>query len=174
MNQQEEDAYKELMKYHKKNTKFGLQMHLLKLWILHFIAAKVPLPSISVKIHRMRGTKIGKDVYIGNDVHIDLFHPELVSIEDNVSIGMRTMIFAHRSHWSPYLEKYYPRSLSPVVIRKGSWIAPGCIILPGVEIGENSVIGSGSVVTKNVEHRTIVAGNPARVLKRIGSDEKTI
>ncbi len=162
------------MKYHKKNTKLSLQIHLLKLWILHSIAAKAPLPSLSVKIHKARGTKIGKDVYIGDNVHIDLFHPELVSIEDNVSIGMRTMIFAHRSHWSPYLEKIYPRSLSPVVIRKGSWIAPGCIILPGVEIGENSVVGSGSVVTKSVESYTIVAGNPAKVLKKIDSDQRNL
>ena len=167
MNPQEEKAYVDSMKYHKINNKVNLKIHLAKLWILHSLAVKVPLPNISVKIHRIRGTKIGKDVYIGDNVHIDILHPELITIEDNASIGMRTMIFAHRSHWSPYLENIYPRTTAPVIIGKGSWIAPGCIILPGVTIGENSVIGSGSIVLKNVEPYTVVAGNPAKFIKKI-------
>jgi acetyltransferase-like isoleucine patch superfamily enzyme len=167
MNPQEEKAYADLMIYHKKKNKFTLQLYLAKLWFLHCLAAKIPLPSIVVKIHRIRGVKIGKDVYIGDNVHLDLFHPELITIKDNVSIGMRTMIFTHRSHWSPFLEKIYPRLTAEVTIEKGSWIAPGCIILPGVTIGENSVIGSGSIVLKNVEPYTIAAGNPAKVIKRI-------
>src|SRR4051812_31956214 len=97
------------MKYHNINNKIILKIHLAKLWILHSLAVKIPLPSLSVKIHRFRGTKIGKDVYIGDNVHLDILHPELITIEDNASIGMRTMIFAHRSHWSPYLENVYPR-----------------------------------------------------------------
>lgn len=167
MNEQEEKAYDHLMIYHKINNRTRLKLHLAKLWLLHSIAERTPIPSMVVKIHRLRGTKIGRDVYIGEGVHIDVLHPELVTIDDNVSIGMRTMIFAHQSHWSPFLETIYPRKLSPVYIRKGSWIAPGCIILPGVTIGENSVVGSGSIVLRNVEPYTIVAGNPAKIIKKI-------
>jgi acetyltransferase-like isoleucine patch superfamily enzyme len=115
----------------------------------------------------MRGVKIGKNVYIGNDVHLDLFHPDLITIEDYASIGMRTMIFAHASHWSPYIKKIYPRRTAPVTIGSGCWITPGCIILPGVTVGENSVVLTGAVVTKNVEPYTVVGGNPAKLIKRL-------
>lgn len=170
MNEAEEEAYRDLMQYHKINSKFRLQMKLGKLWLLHSIAAKVPFPSTVVKLHRMRGVKIGKDVYIGNDVHLDLFHPDLITIEDNASIGMRTMIFAHASHWSPYIKSFYPRTTAPVTIGKGCWIAPGCIIIPGVTVGENSVVASGSVVVKDVEPYTVVAGNPAKIIKKLGEE----
>ena len=129
--------------------------------------SKSPLPTLTVALHRWRGVKIGKDVFIGDTVHLDLFHPNLITIEDNVSIGMRTMIFTHASNWSPFLSKVYPRQTAAVVIGKGCWIAPSCIILPGVSIGENSVVGSGSIVLKDVEPYTVVVGNPARLIKKI-------
>ncbi len=173
MNEAEEEAYRDLMQYHKLNSKFRLKMRLGKLWLLHSIAAKVPFPSTVVGLHRMRGVKIGRGVYIGNDVHLDLFHPDLITIEDNASIGMRTMIFAHASHWSPYIKSFYPRMTAPVTIGRGCWIAPGCIILPGVTIGENSIVGSGSVVTKSVEPYTIVAGNPAKFIKKLDEKQNT-
>jgi acetyltransferase-like isoleucine patch superfamily enzyme len=142
-------------------------LKLARLWVLHGLAAKVPLPSVAAKLHRMRGVKVGKDVFIGDNVHIDLLHPELVTIEDYASIGMRTMIFAHASSWSPFLSTVYPRKTAAVTIGKGCWIAPCCIILPGVTIGENSVVGSGSIVLKEVKPYTVVAGNPARYIKNI-------
>jgi acetyltransferase-like isoleucine patch superfamily enzyme len=55
----------------------------------------------------------------------------------------------------------------PIVIESHAWIGARCIILKGVTIGRNAVVGAGSVVTRNVESNTIVAGNPARVIKRI-------
>lgn len=55
----------------------------------------------------------------------------------------------------------------PVHICRWGWIGAGATILPGITIGENSVVGAGSVVTKDVEPNTIVAGNPARVIRRI-------
>jgi acetyltransferase-like isoleucine patch superfamily enzyme len=172
MNLHEEDAYKDLMRYHKTNSKVRLQLKLAKLWLLHGIAAKTPMPGMIASLHRMRGVKVGRDVFIGNDVHLDLLHPDLITIEDHASIGMRTMVFAHASHWSPFLKKTYPRKTAPVIIGKGSWIAPGCILLPGVHIGENSVVGSGSVVLEDVEPYTLVAGNPAKFIKRLEMNNK--
>lgn len=55
----------------------------------------------------------------------------------------------------------------PVHIGKRAWIGAGATILPGVTIGDNAVVGAGSVVTKDVEPDTIVAGNPARLIRRI-------
>ena len=82
---------------------------------------------------------------------------------------MNTMIFAHsnptNSLWVK--NKHYPRKVAPVLIRKGAWIAPGVIILCGVTIGENSVVGAGSLVAHNVEDNTVVAGSPAKLIKRL-------
>ena len=56
---------------------------------------------------------------------------------------------------------------APVVVKKGAWIGARAIILPGVTIGKNSVVGAGAVVTKDVPDNTVVVGNPARFLKKI-------
>jgi acetyltransferase-like isoleucine patch superfamily enzyme len=167
MNEQQEEAYRYQMEYHKIDNKFLLKIHLARLSLLQGLASKVPLPGWAARLHRMRGVKIGRNVFIGDNVHLDVFHPNLITIEDNVSIGMRTMIFAHRSHWSPFLSKIYPKMTAPVVLGKGSWIAPGCIILPGVKIGTNSVVGAGSVVIKDVEPYSVVAGSPAKFIKKV-------
>jgi acetyltransferase-like isoleucine patch superfamily enzyme len=161
------NAYLEYMKYYKIHSKSRLQLKFAKLWLLHGLAAKIPIPDIVVRLHRLRGVNIGNNVYIGNDVHLDLLHPNLITIEDYASIGMRTMIFAHAAHWSPFLQKIYPKKTAPVVIKTGAWITPGCVILPGVTVGENSVVATSSVVVKDVEPYTVVAGNPAKLIKTI-------
>ena len=61
---------------------------------------------------------------------------------------------------------------SPVIIKKGVWIGARSIVLKGVTIGEGAVIGSGSVVTKDIPPYTINAGNPARVIRYIPPDER--
>lgn len=59
-------------------------------------------------------------------------------------------------------------AMAPVVIREGAWIGARSIILKGVTIGKGSVVGMGSVVTSDVPPRTVVAGNPARIIREIG------
>ena len=54
-----------------------------------------------------------------------------------------------------------------VILRKGCWIGANSIILPGVEIGENSVVGAGSIVTKSFPKGVVIAGNPAKLIKEI-------
>ena len=55
----------------------------------------------------------------------------------------------------------------PIHIERGVWIGAGAIVLPGVTVGENAVIGAGSVVTHDVPANTVVAGNPAKVIRKI-------
>lgn len=167
----EEINERELMEYFGYNGcvgKIKLKLRLIRSWILHFFASISPSPNLSVIFHRARGVKIGKHVFIGPDTHIDLIYPDLVTIEDYVSIGY-SMIFAHSNPTcSITLKKhYYPRKVAPVVIKRGAWIAAGVIILCGVTIGENSIVGAGSVVTRNIDPYTVVVGAPAKEVKKL-------
>jgi acetyltransferase-like isoleucine patch superfamily enzyme len=138
-------------------------------WILQTLAKVSPHPGISRFCQKMRGVNIGGPVYIGPNVHIDDLYPELITIEDYVSVGMGTMIFAHSNPTcSVELKtKYFPRKVEPTIIKKGAWVAPGSIILSGITIGENSVVGAGSVVIKDVPPYTIVGGSPAKIIKKL-------
>ncbi len=96
-----------------------------------------------------------------------------ITIEDDVLIGPGVHFYTNNHSYSnpevAIFEQGYPtpNESDSIIIRKGSWIGAGSIILPGVEVGENSVIGAGSVVTKSVLPRTVNAGNPARIIKKI-------
>lgn len=68
---------------------------------------------------------------------------------------------------SPILRDKYPRSEAPVKIGKGVWMAPGCIVIQGVEIGDNSVIGTGAVVNKDIPKNSVAVGVPAKVVKKL-------
>lgn len=166
----EEINQQELMEYYGYKGVFGrikLKLRLFRSYILQLMASASPLSSLSVTFQRARGVKIGNHVFLGPNVQIDLIYPHLVSIEDYVSVGMYSMIFAHSNPTcSIYLKKcFYPRQVSQVTIKKGAWVPPGTIILGGVTIGENSVIGAGSVVQKDVKPHSIVGGVPAKHIK---------
>ena len=164
--QPEEINNKELMDYYGYKGFLGvirLYWFFLRDYILYMLAYHGPHSGMTVVFNRLRGVKIGKHVYIGPRVFIDGAYPHLVTIEDYVSLGMDTIIYAH-SNPTCSLElkqNYYPRNVAPTTIKKGAWITPKCIIMAGITIGENAVVGTGSVVTKDVKPYNVVAGNPA-------------
>jgi acetyltransferase-like isoleucine patch superfamily enzyme len=164
----------ELKKYYSLEGFLGgtrLKARLFMSYVLQRLADNPPHPRLTTVYQRMRGVHIGEHVYIGPHVSIDFLYPQLVTIEDYVSIGMNSMIFAHSNPTCSVWLKLnrYPRSVAPVTIKNGAWIPPGVIILPGVTIGENSVVGAGSLVTRDVEPFTLVAGCPAKFVKRLDS-----
>lgn len=156
-------AFKEAAEYSKKG-KIAYALTFLRNWLLERLASNFPIPEWRSKFHRMRGVKIGHDVYVGYDVIFDRIHPELITVEDYAEIGDRCIISVH-SRGTLLLRDRYPRSVKPVKIGRGAWIAPGCIIIQGVEIGEKSIIGTGAVVTKSIPPNCLAVGVPAKVVK---------
>ena len=127
-------------------------------------------------------TKIGafvevqKNATIGKNCKISshTFICEGVTIEDEVFVG----------HGVVFINDSYPRattngalqteadwSVEPTHVKRGASIGSNCTVLSNVTIGERAIIGAGSVVTKDVPADSIVAGNPARVIRTIGTDD---
>lgn len=86
-----------------------------------------------------------------------------ITIDDEALIAANVQLISNNHD----LENRAIITCKPVHICRRAWIGAGATILPGVTVGENSVVGAASVVTRNVEPNTIVAGNPARVIRRI-------
>jgi acetyltransferase-like isoleucine patch superfamily enzyme len=108
--------------------------------------------------------QIGKNVFINHDcTFLDLGG---IIIEDEVLIGPKVSIITENHPVNPNERKML--DLKSVTIKRNVWIGANATILPGVTVGENSVIAAGSVVTKDVLANTVVAGVPAIVIKQIG------
>lgn len=109
-------------------------------------------------------------LHIGNHVFLGASNVVIgpVTIEDHVMTAQNVVI-SGLNHGFDNVQtafRYQPCTTSEIVIGEGSWIGANVVITAGVRVGKFSVVAAGSVVTKNVDDYTIVAGNPARVLKQ--------
>jgi acetyltransferase-like isoleucine patch superfamily enzyme len=109
-------------------------------------------------------TKIGKNVFINFDcTFLDLGG---ITIEDNVLIAPKVNLLSEGHPVSPEnRQALVPKSIH---IKRNAWIGANATILPGVTIGENAIVASGAVVSKDVPDNTIVGGIPAKIIKAIG------
>ena len=106
-------------------------------------------------------TKIGKNVFINFDcTFLDLGG---ITIEDNVLLAPKVSLLSEGHPVSP--ENRHSLMVGHIHIKKNAWIGAGAIILPGVTIGENSIVAAGAVVSKSVPDNTIAGGIPAKVIK---------
>lgn len=114
-------------------------------------------------------TNFGRYIRIGKNVFINHACSFLdmggIIIEDNVLIGPKVNLVSENHPIDPTQRK----SLigKPILIKKNAWIGAAATILPGITVGENSIVAAGAIVTKDVPDNTIVAGNPARIIKNI-------
>lgn len=118
----------------------------------------------------------GKHCHFGDCVYAN-FNLTLVD-DTHIYIGSNTMIgpnvtIATAGHpILPELRKQAYQFNAPVHIGKNCWLGAGVIVLPGITIGDNSVIGAGSVVTKDIPENVVAVGNPCRVLREIGEKDR--
>ena len=118
----------------------------------------------------------GRHVHLGNNVYFN-FNATLVD-DTHIYIGDCTMlgpnvVIATAGH--PILPELREKALQynlPVHIGKNCWLGAGVIVLPGVTIGDNTVIGAGSVVTKDIPANVVAVGNPCKVLREINEHDK--
>jgi acetyltransferase-like isoleucine patch superfamily enzyme len=106
---------------------------------------------------------LGNNVVIGKNVTIGAHNKVILS--DNVRLSADVII---ETGTLDFYKKFIPykHSSKPIVLEKNVWIGIRSIVLGGVTIGENSVVGAGSLVTKNVPANTLVAGVPARIIRK--------
>ena len=118
----------------------------------------------------------GKKVHFGNTVYanfnLTLVDDEAIYVGDYVKFGPNVVVCTAAHPILPALRRKEYQYNLPVHIESGVWIGAGALILPGVTIGENSVIGAGSVVTKDIPANVVAVGNPCRVMRPIGEKDK--
>lgn len=120
---------------------------------------------------------IGDRCFVGKSL---LVAAESITLEDDVIVSWGVTIVDHNSHplspevrsadvgqWVEGAKDWSQVAMSPVRLKRGCWVGFNAVILKGVQIGEGSIVGAGSVVTHDVPDRTVVAGNPAKVIRSL-------
>lgn len=120
--------------------------------------SRINTPITVVRSHEV---KIGKRVIIMNGCL--MMSAGGITIDDDAQIAANVQLISNNHD----LKDRMIITCKPVHICRRAWIGAGATILPGVTVGENAVVGAGSVVTKDVPANTIVAGNPARIIRTI-------
>ena len=128
------------------------------------------------KLLRKIGCKVGKNVFIGDYVRIDLQHANMITIDDYAHITSGCRLLCHQRDLTNYRVGYNAAELGykkgEIHIGKGCMIGMETMIMPGVTIGDGAIVGARSLVTKDIPAWTIATGTPARVVKNI--EERTL
>ncbi len=148
----------------RRQSKLRFLLKKIRNHLFERIAFNNPINSIRVKCHQKRGVKIGNGVMLGMGCTLDHAFPEYITMEDNTALAGNVYIICHSNpyvHFKGKLLSY----VAPIVIKQGAWVGVCAVILPGVTIGENAVVSAGAIVSQDVPPNSVVAGNPAKVIK---------
>jgi acetyltransferase-like isoleucine patch superfamily enzyme len=136
---------------------------------LKIILKHAPGYRIRVALLRLAGYRVGKSVYVGEDLIIqdELADKGMVSIGSRAAVACRaTFVVSSHPNFSSLRENM--RTVhAPIEIKDDAWIGVGVIILPGVTVGKGAIVGAGAVVTRDVPDFTIVTGSPAMILRPV-------
>ena len=130
--------------------------------VFNFLRArirKILLEEIWLDDYLKRGMKVGKNSSIQPGVIFDYSHCNLITIGNNVTIAPQAYLLAHDA--STKRDLGYTK-IGCIDVKDNVFIGARALIMPGITIGENSIVAAGAVVTKDVNPNTVVAGNPAR------------
>jgi acetyltransferase-like isoleucine patch superfamily enzyme len=134
------------------------------------IAKSFPLNAVRISALRVAGYRVGGAVYVGTELHVtDELYSDVcsLSIGDRVSIAQRVLIILSSHPNNSRLREQVGVVNGSVTICDDAWIGAGAILLPNVTVGEQAIVAAGAIVTKDVPPRTVVAGNPARILRSL-------
>ncbi len=123
---------------------------------------------IPVFVNHAEFVTVGKNVYINHAC--SMLTLGTITIGDDVLIGPKVNLLSEGHPIDPNNRK--AMDVKPIVIRRNAWIGAAATILPGVTVGENSIVAAGAIVSKDVPDNTVVAGIPAKVIKHIEANEK--
>jgi acetyltransferase-like isoleucine patch superfamily enzyme len=116
-------------------------------------------------------TNCGLRLHIGKHVFINyacsFMDVDDITLEDHVMVGPRVNLIAGGHPVDPVQRRAGVITHAPIVIKRYAWIGSAATVLAGVTVGENAVVAAGAVVTADVDPDCVVAGNPAKVVKRL-------
>jgi acetyltransferase-like isoleucine patch superfamily enzyme len=138
--------------------------------------AYLAFPSgLRVFLQKLKGVRIGRNVFIGSCVYIDDRNPDQISIGEGSYITAGCIILAHQRDLTNYgygkMISSCPLKSAPVKIGKGVHIGMGSIVLPGTCIGDGAIIGAGTLIIKDIPSYCMAVGVPAKVIKTFDKNE---
>ena len=127
--------------------------------LLHTFARSLPgATTLRPVLHRWRGVKIGRQVFIAEEVYLENEYPEAVEIQDGAQISLRAIFIAHT------------RGAGKIIIGKNAYLGPNTVLITSsgrtLKIGEGAVIGAGMVINSDVAPQMFIPPQPARAVAR--------
>ena len=127
-------------------------------------------PKINSFFYKLSGVNFNiSKVWIGNRSYLDTQYPENIYIENDVCLSFNINIVTHFDPTESIQNHLIKKYTKKVLIKEGTFIGPGSIILPGVTIGKNSFIKAGTVIKKSIPDNSIVEGNPQRIIGKLNN-----